>query len=62
MSYADDYFNTSGKIPTMAEFWKQTTDTFVTGNGITPKFQRVIAEQVFAPLGQPDTPFYNAFA
>lgn len=62
MSYADDYFNTSGKIPTMAEFWKQTTDTFVTGNGITPKFQRVIAEQMFAPLGQPDTPFYNAFA
>lgn len=57
-----DWFNTSGKIPTMANFWKQDVDAFVTSNGLTPKFQRVIAEQSFAPLGQPDTPFYNRFA
>lgn len=61
MDYSE-WFNTSGKIPTMANFWKQSVDAFVTGNGLTPKFQRVIAEQSFAPLGQPDTPFYNQFA
>lgn len=57
-----NWFNTSGKIPTMANFWKQSVDAFVTGNGLTPKFQRVIAEQSFKPLGEPDTPFYNHFA
>lgn len=62
MAYNDDYFNTSGRIPTMANFWKQTTDAFATSQGLTPKFMRVIAEQSFAPLGEPDTPFYNRFA
>lgn len=61
MAYIDDVFNESGKIPTDSDFWEQSVDRFVSDDGITPAFGRVIAEQVFKPMDAPDTPFYNRF-
>ena len=55
-------FNTSGKFPTMEDFWQGDLETWVTSQGITPEFSRVLGEQVFAPLKDPITPFYNTFA
>lgn len=62
MAYYDDLFNTSGKIPTDADFWKMAVDRYVTSDGITPAFSKVLAEQLFAPINSPKTPFYNKFA
>lgn len=62
MAYYENLFNTSGKIPTTAPFWQMAVDRFASSDGITPKFSRVIAEQMFAPLNSPKTPFYNRFA
>lgn len=62
MAYIDNVFNTSGKIPTDSNFWKQTVDNFVAGDTITSGFAQVIGEQVFKPLMSPRTPFYNKFA
>lgn len=54
-------FNTSGKFPTMEDFWAQTATEWTTGDGITPEFSRVLGEQVFRPVYGPITPFYDAF-
>ena len=62
MAYNDDVFNTYGKIPTDSDFWKQSIDTFVSTDGITAGFGKVIGEQVFKPLPGPMTPFYSRFA
>lgn len=62
MGYTDDVFNSYGKIPTNSDFWKQSVDKFVTSDGITAGFGRVIAEQLFKPLKTPFTPFYSRFA
>ena len=62
MAYMDDVFNTSGKIPTNSDFWDQSIDKFVTSDGITSGFGRVIAEQMFKPLKSVYTPFYSRFA
>ena len=62
MAYTDDVFNTWGKIPTDANFWKQSIDRFVSSDGITSKFSRVIAEQMYLPSQSPKTPWYNQFA
>lgn len=55
-------FNTSGKFPTTEDFWLGHLDTWVSSQGITPEFSRVLGEQVFAPMKSPLTPFYNTFA
>lgn len=60
--FTDTYFNTYGHIPTDANFWKQTTDRFVSSDGLTSKFSRVIAEQMFLPNQSPKIPWYNRFA
>ena len=62
MAYIDDVFNTKGKIPTDSNFWEQSVDQFVAGGTITTGFAQVIGEQVFRPLMNPRTPFYNKFA
>lgn len=62
MSYVDTIFNTSGKIPTESNFWKQSLDVFVTSDGITNGFKKVIGEQVFKPLPDVRMPFYQRFA
>ena len=62
MAYIDTIFNTSGKIPTNANFWEQSIDSFVTSDGITNGFGKVIGEQMFKPLKSPFTPFYQRFA
>lgn len=62
MVYNDDMFNTYGKIPTDADFWNQAIDEFVSDDGITSGFSRVLGEQVFRPLGDVRTPFYNRYA
>lgn len=55
-------FNTSGKFPTTEDFWQGSIEDWVTSDGITAGFSKVIAEQVFRPLKSPLTPFYNTFA
>lgn len=55
-------FNTTGKFPTTPDFWAGSLDTWVSSEGITPEFSRVLGEQVFAPIKSPLTPFYNTFA
>lgn len=55
-------FNTSGKFPTTEDFWQGHLETYVTSDGITAGFSRIIAEQTFRPLKSPITPFYNTFA
>mgnify|MGYP006928571329 CR=1 FL=1 len=62
MAYVDTIFNTSGKIPTDSDFWNQSIDKFVTSDGITSGFGRVIGEQLFKPLKSAYTPFYSRFA
>lgn len=62
MAFMDTQFNTYGKIPTDSNFWKQSIDDFVTSDGITSGFGRVLGEQVFRPLGDIRTPFYNRYA
>lgn len=62
MAYVDTIFNTSGKIPTDSNFWEQSIDSFVSSDGITSGFGRVIGEQMFRPLKSPFTPFYQRFA
>jgi len=57
-----DRFNTTGKIPTGSKFWEVASETLVSGQGITQGFSKVLGEQVFAPLQNPRTPFYNEFA
>lgn len=59
MAYIDKTFNTSGKLATDSDFWDGPVSDFVTSDGITDGFGRVIAEQVFKPLNAPTTPFYN---
>lgn len=59
MSYVDTIFNESGKIATDSNFWDGPIDDFVTSDGITAGFGRVIAEQTFKPIDAPSTPFYN---
>lgn len=61
MTFTDTVFNTSGKIPTESNFWKQSLDNFVTSEGITAGFRRVIGEQVFKPLKDVRMPFYQRF-
>ena len=61
-SYADMTFNDSGKFPTDSDFWKMYSDRFTAGDGITNGFSTVMGEQVFRPLGDVRTPFYNRFA
>lgn len=58
----DKQFNTSGKFATDSNFWVGSRDEFVTENGITSGFSKVLGEQVFRPLGTLTTPFYNQFA
>ena len=58
----DVEFNTSGKFPTDAKFWQDYSAEFVSGDGITNGFKTVLGEQVFRPLGDVRTPFYNRFA
>lgn len=55
-------FNTSGKFPTDSNFWKDYSAEFVSGDAITNGFKTVLGEQVFRPLGDVRTPFYNRFA
>ena len=55
-------FNTSGKFPTDSNFWTEYKTEFVAGDGITNGFKTVLGEQVFRPLGEVRTPFYNRFA
>lgn len=55
-------FNTSGKFPTDAKFWQDYSAEFVSGDAITNGFKTVLGEQVFRPLGDVRTPFYNKFA
>lgn len=55
-------FNTSGKIPTDSNFWKQSTDEFVSSEGITQGFSKVLGEQVYRQPKTPQTAFYTAFA
>lgn len=62
MAFTDTVFNTSGKIPTESNFWSQSLDNFVTSDGITSGFKRVIGEQVFKPLKDVRMPFYQRFA
>lgn len=63
MAFTSEIFNTSGKIPTEANFWSETDPkNFVTDDGITSGFSRIIGEQVFRPLKSPRTPFYQRFA
>lgn len=62
MTDANTIFNTSGKIPTLSEFWAQDSETFMTEQGITPYFRKVLGEQVFMPLKRPQLAFYGAFA
>lgn len=62
MTNYDTVFNTSGKFPTNSDFWKSFSTGFVTEQGITPTFSKVLGEQVFRPLGTFETPFYNRFA
>lgn len=59
MAYIDDVFNEFGKIPTDSNFWDGAVDQFVTSDGITTGFSKVLGEQVFKPLNAPTTPFYN---
>lgn len=62
MAYIDNVFNVSGKLPTDSKFFDGATDEFVTEDGITAGFGKVIGEQVFKPLKSPSTPFYQRFA
>lgn len=62
MAFTDTVFNMSGKIPTESNFWSQSLDNFVTSEGITAGFKRVIGEQVFKPLKDVRMPFYQRFA
>lgn len=58
----DNVFNTSGKIPADAHFWKQDSGEFMTAEGITSGFSKVLGEQVFRAPKTPQTAFYSAFA
>ena len=60
VDYAND-FNTLGKFPTTEDFWQGSLEDWVTSDGITTGFSRVLGEQVFAPTLEPITPFYNTF-
>ena len=60
--FIDGVFNTSGKIPTNSNFWDAGIDEFVTSDGITSGFSRVIGEQVFRPVKSPQIKFYERFA
>lgn len=62
MVNVDLEFNTSGKFPTDSNFWTEYKSEFVAGDGITNGFKTVLGEQVFRPLGEVRTPFYNRFA
>lgn len=62
MVNVDLEFNTSGKFPTDAQFWKDYGSQFVDSAGIVDGFRTVLGEQVFKPLGDVRTPFYNRFA
>lgn len=55
-------FNTSGKIPTESHFWNQDSDAFMTADGITSGFSKVLGEQVYLPVKTPQTAFYSQFA
>ena len=58
---ANTVFNTSGKFPTDADFWGTNVSDWLTADGITSGFSRVIAEQMFRPVNDPLTPMYNRF-
>lgn len=58
----DTTFNTSGKFPTDAGFFKAYESDFVSKEGILDGFKTVLGEQVFRPLGEVRTPMYNRFA
>lgn len=58
----DGVFNTSGKIPTDSHFWNQNSDVFMTAEGITAGFSKVLGEQVYLAPKTPQTAFYSAFA
>lgn len=58
----DTTFNTSGKFPTDAGFFKAFQTDFVSKEGILDGFKTVLGEQVFRPLGEVRTPMYNRFA
>ena len=62
VNYNDDFFNMSGKFPTMEDFWQPFASTFVSANGITNGFSQVLGEQVFKPIQPVMTPFYDKFA
>jgi len=62
MVNADNVFNTSGKFATDSNIWDVGNDTFVTSQGITPRFSKVIGEQVFKPLKDVRNPMYREFA
>ncbi len=59
---ANIVFNESGKFPTDADFWGTDVSDWLTADGITSGFSRVIAEQMFRPVNDPLTPMYNRFA
>ncbi len=61
MSDETERFITNGKI-TNPSFFERGADTMVYGGGITSGFSKVLGEQVFMPVKQPKTPFYQAFA
>lgn len=58
----DEHFNFSGRIPTDADFWETASTTFIGDSGITSGFSKVMGEQVYRPIGEPDLTFYNMFA
>lgn len=58
---ANTVFNESGKFPTDADFWGTDVSVWLTADGITSGFSRVIAEQMFRPVNDPLTPMYNRF-
>ena len=59
---ANIVFNESGRFPTDADFWGTDVSDWLTADGITSGFSRVIAEQMFRPVNDPLTPMYNRFA
>lgn len=59
MTFEQTQFNTRGRIPLDSKVWNGPVDEYVTSEGLTPGFRKVIAEQVFKPAETPQTPFYQ---
>lgn len=58
----DEMFNTTGKFPTNPDFWIGSRDEYVTSEGITSGFSKILGEQVYRPVSAVETPMYSRFA